>query len=236
MKLLYEIEISTEGTFLERPNRFIGEVQLPGGQKVTAHVHDSGRLRELLFPGNKVFLRKAPEGSKRKTEWDIISALGDDGEEILINSAFHRYISEKILRDEEISPFGKIDSLKAEVKYGNSRLDYMLEKSNKKIWIEVKGVSLSIDGRASFPDSPSTRAQKHLKELMELKAKGERVAVMLLIFRKSDTFIPRWEIDPVFSELFCQAVDKGIEVYPIQISMEKGKIFYRDSEIKIIKK
>ena len=134
-KQIYEIEISAEGKFIDRPNRFICEAELLNGEKVTAHVHDSGRIKELLYPGNIVSLRKAKDTSKRKTEWDLISARAEDGEDILLNSSFHRYISENILNDEEISPLGKADSVKAEVKYGHSRLDYLVEKEGQKIWM-----------------------------------------------------------------------------------------------------
>ena len=235
-KEVYSIEINEEGKFLDRPNRFICEAELSDGKKVTAHVHDSGRIKELLYKGNTVSLRKAKDISKRKTEWDLISAKAEDGEDILLNSSFHRYISENILNDSEISPLGKADNVKAEVKYGHSRLDYLVEKDNQKIWIEVKGVSLSIDKHAIFPDAPSTRACKHLETLMELKEKGERAGVLLLIFRDSDDFSPNWETDPQFSELFYKAMEKGVEIYPIQLKLEKGKIYYTDKKIKIVPK
>ncbi|WP_319204682.1 DNA/RNA nuclease SfsA [uncultured Ilyobacter sp.] len=226
MKKIYEIKCDQKGSFLERPNRFIAQVKLDDGSLETVHVHDSGRIKELLFEGNRVNIKSA-SNPKRKTKWDMISALSDDGEEILINSAYHRYISENIIRDPEISPFGNIDTLKAEVKYGGSRIDYMLSKDNQNIWVEVKGVSLSVDKVAMFPDAPSTRAQKHLKELMELLEKGERAAVLLLIFRNSDYFRPKWETDPVFSELFYEAREKGVEIYPVQLELRDGSINYK---------
>ena len=226
MKKIYEIKCDQKGSFLERPNRFIAQVKLDDGSLETVHVHDSGRIKELLFEGNRVNIKSA-SNPKRKTKWDMISALSDDGEEILINSAYHRYISENIIRDPEISPFGNIDTLKAEVKYGSSRIDYMLSKDNQNIWVEVKGVSLSVDRVAMFPDAPSTRAQKHLKELMELLEKGERAAVLLLIFRNSDYFRPKWETDPVFSELFYEAREKGVEIYPVQLELRDGSINYK---------
>ena len=74
------------------------------------------------------------------------------------------------------------------MKYGHSRLDYLVEKNGEKIWIEVKGVSLSENKHAIFPDAPSTRACKHLETLMELKEKGDRAGVLLLVFRDSDDF------------------------------------------------
>ncbi|WP_320046014.1 DNA/RNA nuclease SfsA [uncultured Ilyobacter sp.] len=226
MKKIYEINCDQKGIFIERPNRFIAQVKLDTGSLETVHVHDSGRIRELLFEGNRVNIKSA-SNPKRKTKWDMISALSDDGEEILINSAYHRYISENIIRDPEISPFGNIESLKAEVKYGSSRIDYMLTKNGKNIWVEVKGVSLSVDRVAMFPDAPSTRAQKHLKELMELLEKGERAAVLLLIFRNSDYFRPKWETDPVFSELFYEARERGVEIYPVQLELKGGDINYK---------
>lgn len=222
--ILYEIETHKEGIFLERPNRFIARVELEEGE-VIAHVHDSGRLPELLYKGNKVKLRKA-SNPNRKTEWDVISAKVGK-EDVLINSAFHRYISENLLKDEKISPFGKVDDLKAEVKYGKSRIDYLLEKDNKKIWVEVKGVSLCEDEIAMFPDAPSVRAQKHLTELMELKENGDRTAVLLLILRNSKEFRPRWETDPKFSELFYKAIELGVEVYPVLLAFENNKIVYK---------
>lgn len=235
-KPIYDIGIDKRGKFIERPNRFIAHVQLPDKSEAVCHVHDSGRIRELLFEGNSIGLKKAKEGSVRKTGWDVISALSDDGEDILINSAYHRYISENLLKNSALSPFGKVDSLKAEVKNGDSRIDYLLEKGGQKIWVEVKGVSLSVDRTAMFPDAPSTRAQKHLKELMKLKEEGDRSAVLLLVFRESDYFRPKHETDPAFAELFYEAMGKGVEVYPIQFFLDDGKIMYEDKKIEILPK
>lgn len=232
-KLIYKIEINETAKFLERPNRFICKAKLNNGDIVTAHVHDSGRIKELLYPENIIFLRRAKDMSKRKTEWDLIGALAEDGEEILLNSAFHRYISENILKDPEISPFGDVDSVKAEVKNGHSRLDYMLEKNKQKIWVEVKGVSLSVNKRAIFPDAPSERATKHLNTLIEIKKNGERACVLLLIFRDSDSFIPNYETDKLFFDTFYKALENGIEVYPIQLKLKNGEIFYTDKNILI---
>ena len=232
-KEIYEIEINETGKFLERPNRFICEAELSDGKIVTAHVHDSGRIKELLYKGNSVSLRKAKDISKRKTEWDLISAKAEDGEDILLNSSFHRYISENILRNFEISPFGEVDLVKAEVKNGHSRLDYMLEKDNKKIWVEVKGVSLSVNKRAIFPDAPSERATKHLNTLMEIKKNGKRACVLLLVFRDSDSFIPNYETDKLFFETFYKTLENGVEVYPIQLKLKNGEIFYTDKKISI---
>ena len=109
MKKIYEIPWDTKGKFIDRPNRFVANVKLEDGSEELVHVHDSGRLQELLFPENDVKIRKADKPN-RKTKWDMISARADDGEDILINSAYHRYISQHLLIDFEMSPFGEIDS------------------------------------------------------------------------------------------------------------------------------
>jgi sugar fermentation stimulation protein A len=226
MKELYKIQIDEVGTFLERPNRFIAHVRLDNGAIEVVHVHDSGRIKELLYEGNRVQLRRATNPS-RKTKWDMISGRADDGEDILINSSFHRYVGENLLNDPEISPFGEIENLRAEVKYGKSRLDFLVEKDGKKIWIETKGVSLAENKVAMFPDAPSERAVKHLQELIEIKENGDRAAVILLIFRDSKVFRPRYETDPKFNEYFYKAIEKGVEIYPIQLSLDNGIINYR---------
>lgn len=226
MKTVYEVPWDTKAEFIDRPNRFIANVRLEDGREEVVHVHDSGRLQELLFPGNKVKIRSA-DNPNRKTKWDMISAKADDGEDILINSAHHRYISENLLKDPELSPFGEVDTLKAEVKYGKSRVDYMLTKDGQEIWVEIKGVSLAMDRVAAFPDAPSIRAVKHLKELIELKEKGHRAAVVLLVLRQADYFRPKWETDPKFSDTFYQAIEKGVEVYPVQFELREREMIYK---------
>lgn len=236
MKKIYEIGIDKKGIFLDRPNRFVGNVKI-ADEVVTCHIHDSGRIKELLYFGNEVGIKKAKKNKKttRKTDWDLICARTEDkDEDVLLNSAYHRYISENFLRDFEISPFGKIDSIKAEVKNGKSRLDFLLVKDEKKIWVEVKGVSLVSDKTAMFPDAPSVRAQKHLKELMELKEGGDRSALLLLVLRRAERFRPRYETDINFSELFYEAKRKGVEIYPVQFELKNGDIYYIDNKIEIV--
>ena len=106
MKLIYKVNIDEIGKFIDRPNRFTASLELNNNEIITAHVHDSGRIKELLFPGNQVFLRKAKNIENRKTLWDVIAACADDNEEILINSSIHRYITDNYFKNEDISIFG----------------------------------------------------------------------------------------------------------------------------------
>lgn len=234
MKFIYKVDIDETAKFIDRPNRFTATLELNSGEIVSAHVHDSGRIKELLFPGNTILIRKAKNIENRKTLWDVIAAYSDDNEEILLNSSIHRYITDNFFKDSEISCFGKYDFIKPEIKYGNSRLDYLIEKNGEKIYIETKGVSLSIDGVATFPDAPSVRATKHLKELMEIKKSGYRAAVVLIVLRDSNFFIPNYDTDPIFYETFYEALNAGVEIYPIQFYFSNGDIFLKNKKIEIL--
>lgn len=235
MKKILEIGKIEAGIFIDRPNRFIGNIQI-GNEIVQCHIHDSGRIKELLYPGNTVGIKKVDKIGKRKTNWDLIYGMTQDGEKILLNSAYHRYISEYILKDKKICPFGALDSLKTEVKNGDSRLDFLGVQDKKNIWIEVKGVSLVENNIAMFPDAPSERAQKHLVELMKLKEKGDRAAVLLLVFRSATKFRPRFETDIKFTKLFYEALQKGVEVYLMPLCLKDNAIYYDNKKIDIIDK
>jgi sugar fermentation stimulation protein A len=236
---LYRLGDCLPAVFLSRPNRFVIRAEIDG-KEALCHLHDSGRLGELLFPGNRITVRKAENGERRKTLYDVLSAVADDGEEILINSSLHRVLSETLLRNPEISPFGEIHSLRAEVKSGDSRVDFLLEKSRgvclENIWVEVKGVSLSLGKTAMFPDAPSERAVRHLHNLMRLRQEGDRAAVLLLILRDALSFRPRFETDPAFHEAFYEAMASGVEFFPVQLSLERGVVYFREKRISIITK
>ena len=222
---ILEIETDAQGTIVSRPNRFLTMVDIEG-QEERAHVHDPGRLKELLYPGNSVLL-KGVDKPGRSTKWDVIAAKWRT-RWILIHSGYHREISERILRNRELNPFGKITQLKPEVVVGHSRLDYMAVVNGLKTGIEVKGCTLAIDGKALFPDAPTTRGRKHLETLIEMKQNGMGAALLVLIFRTdAQSFGPNKETDPLFSETFWKAVDTGVDVKPVVLEYEGNNIFYK---------
>ena len=198
-----------------------------------AHLHDTGRLTELLIDGAELLIKSA-DNEKRKTKWDVI-AVKVHGEIILINTAFHRYITESIFNNTEISPFGKPSYIKPEIKHNNSKLDFYLETEKEKIYLEVKGCTLIEDKVATFPGAPSVRAVKHLNELMELKKEGFRAAVLILVFIKSDVFRPRHETDKDFAETFYEAKRKGVEIYPMLLSYKNKNIRF-EKKLRILRK
>ena len=234
-KAIYAIDYDEVVIFKERITRFTVRFEFKGkGKKEDfAHLHDTGRLKELLVEGAELLIKKVDK-EERKTKWDVI-AVRIYGETVLINTAFHRYIAESIFNNEKLSPFGKPSYIKPEMKYNKSKMDFYMETEKDRIYIETKGCTLVEDNIAKFPGAPSVRAVKHLRELMELKEEGFRVAVIILIFRNSEIFAPEHNIDREFSETFYEAMEKGVEIYPILLKYEDKNIYF-EKNVGIVEK
>lgn len=219
-----------EAIFKTRPNRYLGIVDIiaPEVQNhVPVHIHDPGRLNELLYPENRVLLRSVP-GAHRKTQWDVLAARYES-QWILIHSGYHRQIAEQILKDPELSPYPEIQKYSAEVRLNDSRLDFFLElQQGRQVWVEVKGCTLAQNHIALFPDAPTKRGAKHLKTLIESRDMGFEAAILILIFRSdADCFMPNRETDPDFATLFYQAVEIGVKTHPVVLSYMADHIYYQ---------
>ncbi len=228
MKRLLEISWDKRAIFLERPNRFLGICQDPStNENLKVHVRDPGRLRELLFKGNEVLLKRS-QNPKRKTRWDLVAARSM-GKWVLVNSGYHSAIASLIFNNQEISPVGQVVSLKREVKVGKSRLDFLLFlEKGEKIYIEVKGCTLQKNGKALFPDAPTQRGRRHLLELADVLENGFRSAVVFLIFcPQAECFDANGQTDPSFYETFYQVIEKGVEVYPICLEYKGSFVWYK---------
>ena len=162
-KSIYRIDYDETVIFKERVTRFTVRFKFKGKKKGEdfAHLHDTGRLKELLVDGAELLIKKADK-EERKTKWDVI-AVKINNETVLINTAFHRYIAESIFNNEKISPFEKPSYIKPEMKYNNSKMDFYMETEKDRIYIETKGCTLVEDNTAKFPGAPSVRAVKHLR-------------------------------------------------------------------------
>lgn len=197
------------GRFLARPNRFIAHVELDGQTQV-CHVKNTGRCRELLVPGARVYLEDFGPDTKRKTRYDLIAV---EKGSLLINmdSQAPNKAVEEFLR-----AGGLWDSptlVRPETKWGNSRFDFYLEQGERKAFLEVKGVTLEQEGLALFPDAPTQRGVKHLEELTAAAAAGFEAYVLFLIQMKGvHTFRPNWELHPQFGQALVQAAQAGVNV------------------------
>ncbi len=225
----FEIPFHARGIFHKRLNRFVGLIDIiwPFTEKeVKIHIHDSGRLAELLYDGNEVLIRRPESTENRKTGWDLVAARYGS-QWVLTNSGLHRSIAEWLFKNG--IPFGKLKEILPEVKSGDSRLDFLLvDSENRKIWVEVKGCTLSINGKATFPDAPTSRGRKHVEELIELRKSGERAAIVFLVMRKDSLcFSPNITTDPEFAEVFYRAVDSGVEIYPLLFEFDPPHLFFK---------
>lgn len=206
----YEYEgIFHEGTFLSRPNRFLAELDLDG-ELVLAHVNNTGRMDEILVPGNTSYIREAQKPN-RKTKYDLISIISGS---IYVN--LDSQIPNKIIADaflnSEIRGYEEPDMVKREVTIGGSRLDMVVSKGDRDLYVEVKGVDLIINGQARFPDAVTKRGTKHLRELEQLTDHGHEAMVVFLVQRNdADSFMPNYQRDPEFAESFYQVIKNGVK-------------------------
>lgn len=210
--------------FLTRRNRFLLSAETTDGEIVDVHVPDPGRLKELLYPGNDLLVLPALTTGQRKTHWSLLAARDPTGW-ILVNTGFHRRLSEKLF-ESRFSPFGPAGSLKAEVKApsGTSRLDFLI---NDRIWVEVKGCTLKRGRAAMFPDAPTSRGLKHVMELTHLAESGIPTAVVFLVFvRKVAFFTPNRRTDPKFAGALENAYEKGVKIFPVQLSFDGFSVQY----------
>lgn len=197
-----------EGVFLERPNRFIAYVEL-AGKKETVHVKNTGRCRELLREGTKVFLEKNDD-PRRRTAYDLV-AVNKDGRLINMDSQAPNRAVEEWLRGGTLFP--DLSFLRPETTYGNSRFDFYIEAGERRIFMEVKGVTLEEDGVVSFPDAPSERAVKHVQELIAAKQAGYEAYLLFVVqMEKVRCFVPNRRMQPAFAEVLEEAERAGVKL------------------------
>ncbi len=225
MKKKYVLIMKLEGIFhnakfLSRPNRFLSYINLDHKSgKQAAHVPDPGRLEELLMPGAEIIVRQELE-TKRKTKYSLVGVKKDDVW-VNIDSIF----TNRIFKEE----FNKIDNfldykiLKSEFTFGNSRFDFLLEnmQTKKKALVEVKGATLVEDGLALFPDAPTTRGVKHVKELIKAINQDFEANVVFVV-KRSDaiSFKPNKHTDPKFAKALVEASTAGVNIIVVKCSYD----------------
>ena len=210
----------SEGRFISRPNRFIAEVEMQDGRK-TVHVKNTGRCRELLVPGAAVYLEKSAAPG-RKTDYDLV-AVQKDGKIVNMDSlAPNRTVHEWIASGKY---FKDVTLIKPESFYKDSRFDFYVEAGTRKIYIEVKGVTLEKDRTALFPDAPSERALKHVEELIEAVGKGfEGYVIFVIQMKGTERFMPNREAQPEFADALQRAKEAGVHILAYDCSVSADEI------------
>lgn len=208
-----------KAVFLERPNRFIAYAEI-NGRKETIHVKNTGRCAELLRPRADIYVQKS-DNPERKTKWDLIAVEKGSTMVNMDSQIPNRVVQEWI---EGGGLFGDAPYVRPETTYGNSRFDLYVETrepENRRIFIEVKGVTLEENGVARFPDAPSERAVKHVEELCQAVKDGYEAYIIFVIQMKGIRyFTPNVDTQPAFGEALKKARASGVNIlaYDCQVT------------------
>ena len=205
------------GKFVDRPNRFIAHVEIDG-QEETVHVKNTGRCKELLLPGVKVIL-EVSDNPNRKTKYDLIAVYKKDFGLINMDSQAPNKVVKEWLSAQDYS------LVKPEYTYGKSRIDFYMEKGAKKYLMEVKGCTLEIDGAGYFPDAPTERGTKHLRELIKAVSEGYNCYIAFVIPMEGVKMVyPNAAMDKEFAEAFYEAQAAGVKVLNLACRVEKDEL------------
>ncbi|MBQ7146374.1 MAG: DNA/RNA nuclease SfsA [Lachnospiraceae bacterium] len=194
-----------QGTFINRPNRFIAQVEVEGRQEMV-HVKNTGRCRELLLPGSEVWLT-APGTPGRKTKYDLVAVRKDTGVLFNIDSqAPNRVVKEWLAAR-------NYDRIVPEYTYGDSRIDFYMEGEGLRFLMEVKGCTLETHGIGYFPDAPTERGVKHLRELARAAGEGYQAILAFVIQMEGVREVrPNVATHPAFGAALEKAKAAGVRV------------------------
>jgi sugar fermentation stimulation protein A len=216
------------GILIERYKRFLADVRLDNGKRVTAHCTNTGSMMGCKEPGSAVYLSRS-DNEKRKLAytWEMIRI----GRGWVGINTFHpnRLVAEAV-ESGVIRELRGYNTLRREVKVSaHTRLDICLENGDHSCFVEVKNVTLAVDGAATFPDAVTERGTKHLKELIRLRRKGHRAAAVFVIQRcDCEYFRPADEIDSEYGRWLRRAIDSGVETLPYRAAVSPREIVLTD--------
>jgi len=217
-----------EARFINRPNRFIANIEIEGKSQL-CHVKNTGRCKELLTPGAKVFVQES-DNFKRKTKYDLISIYKGD---MLVNidssapnKVFYEWLTDSDIKED-------ILFVKLEAQYKNSRFDFYIETAKSRGFVEVKGVTLEKDGVALFPDAPTERGVKHLNELIDARQNGYAAWIIFIIqMQKVSYFMPNEAMHKTFSDALKAAQKQNVDMAALDCKVTRNSIII-ENHIKI---
>ncbi len=220
------------GIFISRPNRFIAHVDIDGREEVV-HVKNTGRCRELLVPGAVVWLEESMK-PERKTKYDLVSVEKGSRFVNMDSQAPNKLFQEWAMAG---NFDGELSLLKPEHKWGNSRFDFYAEAGERKILIEVKGVTLEREGVVLFPDAPTERGVKHINELMSALDEGYESWIVFVVQMDGVLyFTPNAETHLQFAEALKKAKLAGVNILALSCSARPGEVLIKDAiPVKILK-
>ncbi len=212
----------TRGVFIERPNRFIARVEIDGKTE-TVHVKNTGRCKELLVPGCEVWLT-APGTPGRKTKYDLVAVRKSTGILFNIDSQAPNKAAKEWLAEQGFS------KVVPEYTFGDSRIDFYMEREfpegeTHKYLMEVKGCTLEFDGIGYFPDAPTERGVKHIRELIKAKTEGYESILAFVIQMDGVTEVrPNVATHPEFGEAMEEARKAGVKILFLPCHVEPDEM------------
>ena len=212
----------TRGVFIERPNRFIARIEIDGKTE-TVHVKNTGRCKELLVPGCEVWLT-APGTPGRKTKYDLVAVRKSTGILFNIDSQAPNKAAKEWLAEQGFS------KVVPEYTFGDSRIDFYMEREfpegeTRKYLMEVKGCTLEFDGIGYFPDAPTERGVKHIRELIKAKAEGYESILAFVIQMDGVTEVrPNVATHPEFGEAMEEAQKAGVKILFLPCHVEPDEM------------
>ncbi len=212
------------GTLIRRIKRFLADIQLADGQKITAHCPNSGSMLSCDDPGSAVLVSCSDRPGRRyQHTWEMVRV---NGVWVGINTMVPNRLIYETLVERRLDFFSDYNSVRREIKWGeHSRIDLLLSGGKQPCYIEVKNVTLAQAGIAYFPDAVTERGQKHLRDLQEIVQQGHRAVILFLVQREDvELFKPASFIDKEYSRLLSQALNNSVEILVCQAKVTPEEI------------
>jgi len=209
--------------FISRPNRFIADVDIDGVIE-TVHVKNTGRCKEILVPGVNVILSRE-DNPARKTKYDLVAAYKDDFGLINIDSQAPNAVAFEYFKN------CGYDFIKPEYRYGDSRIDFYMERNGEKYLTEVKGCTLEIGGVGFFPDAPTVRGTKHIYELIKASKEGYHCSLAFVIQMEGVEIVkPNTSTDIKFAYAIEEAFKNGVNIEYLRCKVTENELVVANTQ------
>ncbi len=231
MSLIYQYPPLYSGILLKRYKRFFADIELASGEIITAHCPNTGSMTGLYLPGQPVQVSRSDNPTRKLLyTWEMIEVTdNDDPIWVGVNTALPNRVIKLALEKNLFPELGNYDMIRDEVTYGQekSRIDFLLtDDRDRSIYVEVKSTTWTNHTIALFPDTVTTRGQKHLRELMSLLPQSRAVMLYFINRGDCDQFAPGDSADPVYGQLLRDAIALGLEVLPCRFDITPAGISY----------
>jgi sugar fermentation stimulation protein A len=226
---LYQYPNLLPGRLMRRYKRFFADIELATGEVITAHCPNTGPMTGVCIPGNPVYVSSS-DNPKRKLSytWELIQVCDTEPTWVGVNTGLPNRVVHLALQVKLFPELGDYSQIQPEVSFGqeSSRVDFKLGGNGKPVYLEVKNTTWVQGNLALFPDTVTTRGQKHLRELMALLPEAR--ATMLYFINRGDCpyFTPGDSADPVYGQLFREAIALGVEILPCRFEVSPAGIRY----------